>query len=263
MMRKSPRSFVPYVRSMKARFNGNIFRTSAGARMRTSEGVEAVQEYEDFLKAAEPVPQMKWSDNLMKACRDHVKDTGPSGATGHTGLDGSTMSDRIGRYMKWERTAGENIMYTSNSPLQVLTDLAIDDGVSSRGHRTNIFKKAFAYVGIYTGPHKTYGRQTVFDFSGSWKEFNYNSPALPTPSSYMSYKNFASPLAKPGTSAGGSTAEKAAVKKSDGADAKKKTAPAKKPAASKGGVNQNHWACNYAQIFRLQAKARKADVLTE
>lgn len=157
--------------------------------------------------------------------------------------------------MKWERTAGENIMYTSNSPLQVLTDLAIDDGVSSRGHRTNIFKKAFAYVGIYTGPHKTYGRQTVFDYSGSWKEFNYNSPALPTPSSYMAYKNFASPLAKPGTSAGGSSA--------DGADAKKKTAPAKKPAASKGGVNQNNWACNYAQIFKLQAKARKADILTE
>jgi len=37
---------------MKARFNGNIFRTSSGARMRTREGVEAVQEYEDFLKAA-------------------------------------------------------------------------------------------------------------------------------------------------------------------------------------------------------------------
>jgi len=52
MMRKSPRSFVPYVRSMKARFNGNIFKTSAGARMRTNEGVEAVQEYEDFLKNA-------------------------------------------------------------------------------------------------------------------------------------------------------------------------------------------------------------------
>jgi len=204
---------------------------------------------------------MKWSDNLMKACRDHVKDTGPSGATGHTGVDGSTMSVRIERYMNWEATIGENIMYTSNSPLQVLTDLAIDDGVSSRGHRSNIFNKAFANVGIYTGPHKTYGRQTVFDYSGSWKEFNYNSPALPIPSSYMAYKNFASPLAKPGTSAGGSTAEMAAT--ADDADVKKNTALAEKPAASKGGVNQNHWACNYAQIFKLQAKSRKADVLTE
>lgn len=114
----------------------------------------------------------------MKACRDHVKDTGPSGATGHTGVDGSDISTRIRRYMKWQRTAGENIMYTSNTPLQVLTDLAIDDGVRSRGHRRNIFNKAYAYVGIYTGPHKTYGRQTVLDYTGTWNTFKYNSPTL-------------------------------------------------------------------------------------
>jgi uncharacterized protein YkwD len=71
--------------------------------------------------------------------------------------------------MKWERTIGENIMYTSNTPLQVLTDLAVDDGVSSRGHRRNIFNGKFAHVGIYTGYHKTYKRQTVFDYMGSWK----------------------------------------------------------------------------------------------
>jgi len=181
MMRAKPSAFIPYVRSMKSRFNGNIFKTSTGGNLRTNEGVAAVAEYENFLRNARPVQQMKWSDGLMKACYDHVKDTGPSGATGHTGVDGSTMSTRIARYMKWERTAGENIMYTSNSPLQVLTDLAVDDGVSSRGHRRNIFQGKFAYVGIYTGPHKTYGRQTVLDYSGSYTNFNFQGPKLQIP----------------------------------------------------------------------------------
>ena len=124
--------------------------------MGTNEGVRAVQELENFLRNQQPVRQMKWSDNLMKAAKDHVLDTGPSGKTGHTGNDGSNMAQRIERYGKWEATAGENIMYFSKAPLQVLIDLAIDDGVSSRGHRVNIFKNDYAYTGMYTGPHKTY-----------------------------------------------------------------------------------------------------------
>ena len=201
---------------------------------------------------------MQWNDGLMKACRDHVKDTGPTGATGHTGVDGSNMQIRIGRYMKWERTIGENIMYTSNTPLQVLTDLAIDDGVSSRGHRRNIFNGAFAHVGIYTGPHKTYGRQTVLDYMGSWKSQRYSGPKLATPSSYMAYKNYASPLAKAGSGgAGGSGGAASTTPKKKAVTPKKTVVPKKK------GMNNNHWACNYYKIFQAQADAKKADVLNE
>ena len=42
-----------------------------------------------------------WSDNLMKSAKDHVTDTGPSGTTGHTGVDGSSMTDRIDRHGSW------------------------------------------------------------------------------------------------------------------------------------------------------------------
>lgn len=113
----------------------------------------------------------------MKSAKDHVLDTGPSGATGHTGVDGSSMTDRIDRYGSWQSTAGENIMYRSTRPLQVLIDLAVDDGVSGRGHRTNIFKAEYAYTGMYTGTHATYDTQTVLVYTGtSDSGFSYTSP---------------------------------------------------------------------------------------
>jgi len=94
-------------------------------------------------------------------------------------------------------------MYSSVTPLQVITDLAIDDGVPSRGHRVNIFKSAYAYVGIWTGKHKTYRTQTCLDYSGSNTQLAYSGPTLPIPDSYMAYTEYASPDTAPG--AGGSS----------------------------------------------------------
>ena len=66
-------------------------------------------------------------------------DTGPGGVTGHTGTDGSQPKDRCERYVKVEGMSGENIDYGEKSPEMVIIALAIDDGVPSRGHRSNIF----------------------------------------------------------------------------------------------------------------------------
>jgi LCP family protein required for cell wall assembly len=48
----------------------------------------------------------------------------------------------------------------------VILQLAIDDGVSSRGHRENIFSTDFTVMGCFTGPHKAYQSQTVIDYIG-------------------------------------------------------------------------------------------------
>jgi len=37
------------------------------------------------------LPALKWSVGLAKAAQDHVNDCGPTGLTGHTGKDNSTM----------------------------------------------------------------------------------------------------------------------------------------------------------------------------
>ena len=64
------------------------------------------------------------------------------------------MTDRIERYGEWNGMAAENIDYGAVTGLTIIMDLAIDDGVSSRGHRTNIFNKDAKLVGIATAPHK-------------------------------------------------------------------------------------------------------------
>jgi hypothetical protein len=72
---------------------------------------------------------------------------------------------------------GENIMYNGRNPLGTLISLAVDDGVSSRGHRHNILKKGYVYTGIVSGKFNgaSSGRcylrylntMSVFVYSGS------------------------------------------------------------------------------------------------
>ena len=55
--------------------------------------------------------------------------------------------------MQWEATIGENIQYNSQTPLEAMLSLLIDDGVPNRGHRTNIFNDRFHFMGAATGMH--------------------------------------------------------------------------------------------------------------
>ena len=93
---------------------------------------------------------------MVQCSRDHVLDTGPRGITGHTGTDGSGPADRCKKYVKLEGSSGENIDYGEKDAQDVIISLMVDDGVPNRGHRTNIFNKAFKKMSSYTGYHKVY-----------------------------------------------------------------------------------------------------------
>ena len=54
---------------------------------------------------------LKWSTVLAKAAREHCKDLGRSGKTGHIGSNGSTPQQRIENYGEWTGKVGENIAY--------------------------------------------------------------------------------------------------------------------------------------------------------
>ncbi|CAD8171141.1 unnamed protein product [Paramecium pentaurelia] len=169
-LRQNPQIAIPKLQEHLKLFKGNVVYKPGEIPLQTNEGPKVVNECISFLQNQKPVGPLTWSKGLECAARDHVKDTGPKGVTGHTGTDGSSMSDRIERYGEWDVTIGENISYGQTTGEDVIIQLIIDDGVSSRGHRKNCFKAEFGAVGIFDGEHKQFKTQCVFDFAGAFQD---------------------------------------------------------------------------------------------
>jgi hypothetical protein len=75
------------------------------------------------------------------------------------------MVTRLNKYGT-STSVGENIAYGTTGGKAIVLQLIIDDGVASRGHRENIFKSTFKFVGSATSTHVTYGTETVIDYAG-------------------------------------------------------------------------------------------------
>ena len=141
-----------------------------GVNMQTQEGAAAIKELITFLKEHQPVAPLGWSNGLYKAALYHCQDTGPRGMTGHESSDRTDTFERIEKFGQWQSTAGENCSYGSEDAMGVVLQLMIDDGVPSRGHRTNIMKTDFHVVGCATGPHSQHEMMCVMDFAGGFSE---------------------------------------------------------------------------------------------
>ncbi|MBN1649565.1 MAG: CAP domain-containing protein [Spirochaetales bacterium] len=170
-LRTNPAAYADqYLVPRRDNYSGRLYREAGKTDLRTNEGVAALNECIRALKAAKPLPPLLPSKALSAASADHVKDTGPKGRTGHTGTDGSSMRKRIERHGRWDVLIGENISYGYGDARNIVIQLVVDDGVSSRGHRRNLLGTKFRFIGTSVGNHRQFGSMCVMDFAGDISE---------------------------------------------------------------------------------------------
>jgi uncharacterized protein YkwD len=101
LARTNPATFARLLEDYRAQFNGKIVKRPGKIDLMTSEGTRAVDEAIRTLKSQKPLDAFRPSKGMSLAAKDHVKDTGPRGLTGHSGADRSSPFDRMNRHGKW------------------------------------------------------------------------------------------------------------------------------------------------------------------
>ncbi|CAD8103405.1 unnamed protein product [Paramecium sonneborni] len=170
-VRQDPSLMLPVLENRLKYFKDKILHLPGTQATNTKEGASSVQECIDFLKKQKPVGPLTYDKGLEEAARDHAEDLGTNGLTGHEGSDHSTTKQRIERHGSWKPgTIGENISFGKQTAEDVVIQLIVDDGVPSRGHRSNFFEPAYKQVGIFGAPHKAFKHVVVFDFASKFQQ---------------------------------------------------------------------------------------------
>lgn len=169
MLRQHPGQFaddflLPIVTAIKA---GKRIILPGNLEMFAVEGLSAVQEAYDVLKATPELTILTPDAPMRRSALQHVQDQGPSGQVGHSGSDGSSLESRLKTFSNCFNSCGENISYGEfPHGLWHVVGLVVDDDVRDRGHRKNLLQSRFRAMGVSCGPHKVYGSMCVQDFTG-------------------------------------------------------------------------------------------------
>jgi hypothetical protein len=169
-LRSNPAAYArEYLEPMLTMYKGKLLYMPDNDPIITREGLTALQEAIRDLKKAKPAPPLQPDARLTRASADHQLDQTKSGKTGHKGGSGSSIDDRISKYVEWDKKIAENIFYGDPDARSVVLHLVIDDGVPGRGHRINFLDPELRYVGVASGTHKVYRYMCVMNFAGGFR----------------------------------------------------------------------------------------------
>ena len=170
-LRSDPAAYArDYLEPMLTKYQGRKLVLPGQIPIVTQEGAVALKDAISALNKARPVPLLVPDNRLTLAARDHARDQGKSGRTGHGGSDRSDPGARICRYGRWTHAMGENIFYGDQDARSVVLHLVIDDGIPGRGHRNNFLNEHFKMVGVASASHPSWRNVCVIDFAGGFDE---------------------------------------------------------------------------------------------
>lgn len=101
---------------------------------------------------------------LTDFARQHAKDMGDSGRTGHSSSTGATFRERIEPLTPAFSAINENCNYGNEKGLDIVIDLLIDRNVPNAGHRKNILDSELTLIGTAIEPHKRWRFNCVQSF---------------------------------------------------------------------------------------------------
>lgn len=187
LVRQNPKIVAPVLLRMQQSFKGsskmlnfggmnvNIGEgkklTLAKANFITFEGVFAVNDAAQAIVKQVPVPPVHLSEGMSKAALAHSQYAAKVQKIVHV-VGNNTPSTRIAKYGERKGAIGENMVmdFSHAKTANLIVRWIIDDGISQRIHRKNIFNKQFKHAGAGCAFSKNNNIYCTLVFAGSFTE---------------------------------------------------------------------------------------------
>ena len=167
-VRKYPNLAISSVLDRLNYFKDFEFSSPDYAKVKTSEGSEAVLECVDFLRVQTALPEVELHERLSKAAYRHATSFCYNSNLGslYQGTSDATPEQRIAKIVSWKNMAGECLNIGNFKATDIIISLLIDDGMDERPNRLTLLHKEAKYVGIACVPNKVFQIITVIYLIG-------------------------------------------------------------------------------------------------
>ena len=117
--------------------------------MELSEGKEIIQDNIFFLKKQKPLGSLTFSEELSLAAQLKLNELIVKIKDGNEIVgNASELDDRISKFVEWENKCSESICIGLDCAKDIVISMLLDDGVTNRDNKSNIFEESFNYIGI-------------------------------------------------------------------------------------------------------------------
>jgi uncharacterized protein YkwD len=170
LARTRPQQYAAYLEQLKPYFKGKTLQLPGQQASDTQEGVAALDEAINALRALKPQSPYSFSSGMSLGANLLVKEQGAKGLTGHKGIDGGFCDQRLARFGRVEGSVGEALSYSAQSARQRVLTWLVDDGFASRGHRNSLLNPGYKVAGVSCGVHARFTTVCVVDFAGGFSD---------------------------------------------------------------------------------------------